>query len=403
MNRRSYTLWTILCLALSVPLSIYVLSRRSAHAVPVVRFAAFNVALNRPAAGELLAELRGGRSPAGRRIAEIVQCMQVDVLLLSEVDRDERQEVVDVLRREYLEVSQNGQTPVTFEFAFCGPVNTGEPSGLDLDRDGVVGGPGDAFGYGAFPGQYGMVLLSRHPILLDGVRTFRELPWSAMPGALRPDGYYDDAVWPRLLLSSKSQWDVPIGIGKTIVHALCSHPTPPVFDGPEDRNGCRNHDEIRFWVDYLTPERAGWIVDDRGGRGGLADGERFVLLGDLNCDVHDGGGRVEAMQALLQHTRVQDPRPKSEGGVEQSSVQFGVNARHQGDPALDTGDFEDAVGKAGEPGGPGNLRVDYVLPSREFTVAACGVFWPRQYEATFALSTVSDHRLVYVDVVAPTR
>ena len=30
--------------------------------------------------------------------------------------------------------------------------------------------------------------------------------------------------------------------GKT-VHFLTSHPTPPVFDGPEDRNGTRNGDE----------------------------------------------------------------------------------------------------------------------------------------------------------------
>jgi hypothetical protein len=38
-------------------------------------------------------------------------------------------------------------------------------------------------------------------------------------------------------LSSKSHWDVPIVIGRKTVHFLVSHPTPPVFDGPEDRNG----------------------------------------------------------------------------------------------------------------------------------------------------------------------
>ena len=54
-------------------------------------------------------------------------------------------------------------------------------------------------------------------------------------------------------LSSKSHWDVPIRIGRETVHFLVSHPTPPVFDGPEDRNGTRNHDEIRFWADYVGP------------------------------------------------------------------------------------------------------------------------------------------------------
>ena len=48
-------------------------------------------------------------------------------------------------------------------------------------------------------------------------------------------------------LSSKSHWDVPVNIGGQIIHLLASHPTPPIFDGIEDRNGRRNHDEIRFW------------------------------------------------------------------------------------------------------------------------------------------------------------
>ena len=52
-------------------------------------------------------------------------------------------------------------------------------------------------------------------------------------------------------------------VGKT-VHFLVSHPTPPVFDGPEDRNGTRNFDEIRFWADYVIPSRSGYIYDDNG-------------------------------------------------------------------------------------------------------------------------------------------
>ena len=215
---------------------------------------------------------------------------------------------------------------------------------MDLDSDGAVLGPQDAFGYGQFEGQYGMALLSRYPILEGGVRTFQKLLWSAVPDALRPAGYYPDEVWQRLRLSSKSHWDVPVGIGTRedgyVVHALCSHPTPPSFDGSEDRNGCRNHDEVRFWVDYLSPDLSGWIVDDQGGRGGLAPGESFVVLGDLNCDPVDGDSRREALLALLAHPRVQDAEPKSLGGPEQKLKQFGVNMQHQGEPGLDTGDDE---------------------------------------------------------------
>lgn len=395
---RNYTLWTAVCLVLSVPLVVYLANRRMA-AAPAVRFATYNVALNRAAPGALLAELAGGGSEAARKVAEIVQRVRPDVLLLNELDRDDAAKSAAVFAQQYLAVPQRGQRAIDYPYRYCAPVNTGEPSEVDVDGDGRVGGAGDAFGYGAFQGQYGMALLSRYPILTDRVRTFRTLPWRAMPGALRPPGWSDE-VWQRLRLSSKSHWDVPIGIGARedglVVHALCSHPTPPVFDGPEDRNGCRNHDEIRFWVDYLTPGEADWIVDDAGQRGGLDPAAHFVVLGDLNCDPVDGDARRDALLALLAHERVQDPQPNSDGGAEQAMAQFGANGPQAGDPALDTGDFPDVVGKD-----PGNLRVDYVLPDARLVVAARGVFWPRAFDPVAAVAAASDHRLVWVDVVVP--
>ena len=87
-----------------------------------------------------------------------------------------------------------------------------------------------------------------------------------MPGNLIPTPFYSPDEVEILRLSSKSHWDVPIQIGKKVVHFLVSHPTPPVFDGPEDRNGRRNHDEIRFWADYISPGKAGYIYDDGAAR-----------------------------------------------------------------------------------------------------------------------------------------
>ena len=243
-----------------------------------------------------------------------------------------------------------------------------------------------------------MAVLSRHRILAGEIRTFRELQWSAMPEATRPEGFYPEDVWSKLRLSSKSHWDVPIGVSDKRIHLLCSHPTPPVFDGPEDRNGCRNHDEIRFWVDYLTPSKSDWIVDDKGARGGLAENADFVLLGDLNCDPVDGEGQRDALLALLAHPRVRDPQPRSEGAVEEKTVEWGANATQKGDPAFDTGDFEDVPGK-----GPGNLRVDYVLLSRTLDAAGQAVFWPRDFMAASRLVEASDHLLVWVDVAVPTQ
>ena len=395
-----YTRMALLCMALSVPLVYHLATRNRVSGGPTVRFASYNLALNRSEPGALLDELRGGGSAKAKQLAEVIQRARVDVILLNELDRDDNDEAMRVFAEEYLAVSQGGQDPIVFPYRFSAEVNTGAPSGMDLDADGAVAGPQDAFGYGQFQGQYGMALLSRYPILEDRVRTFRTLPWSSMPGALRPEGYYPDEVWQRLRLSSKSHWDVPIGIGTRedgyVVHALCSHPTPPSFDGPEDRNGCRNHDEIRFWVDYLSPDLSGWIVDDQGGRGGLAPGESFVVLGDLNCDPVDGDSRREALLALLAHPRVQDAEPKSLGGPEQKLKQFGVNMQHQGDPGLDTGDFSDQPGE-----GPGNLRVDYALPSSDLVVAGAAVYWPRAFEPTFPLAEASDHRLVWVELSRP--
>src|SRR5437764_4348644 len=97
-----------------------------------------------------------------------------------------------------------------------------------------------------------------------------------MPGAMLPvdqtgQPWYSDDELKIFRLSSKSHWDVPIKIGKRTVHVLASHPTPPAFDGPEDRNGKRNHDEIRFWADYINigPDMHPYIVDDAGERGGI--------------------------------------------------------------------------------------------------------------------------------------
>ncbi|GAB4142477.1 MAG: endonuclease/exonuclease/phosphatase family protein [Planctomycetota bacterium] len=394
MRNRTRTLWTLALAAACIPLAFVMWNRRSARRpAPVVRFATFNAALNRSEPGALRAELASGECEQARKIAEIVQRCRVDVLLVCELDRDDAAESARLLAERYFAVSQDSCEPIRYPFRYVGPSNTGVPSGLDLDLDGKIEGPGDCFGFGRFEGQYGMALFSRYPILEDRIRTFAGLRWSAMPGALRPDGYGDEC-WSAMRLSSKSHWDVPIGIGTVeeglVVHALCSHPTPPVFDGPEDRNGRRNHDEIRFWIDYLSPPESGWIVDDLGRTGGLPAGEPFVILGDLNCDPVDGDSRHDAIVSLLEHPRVRDPMPRSSGAVASGRLLWPANHLHEGDSELDT--FCDEQGK-----GPGNLRLDYVLPSANLAVTARGVFWPAPEDPLGALVTASDHRLVWVE------
>jgi hypothetical protein len=373
-----------------------------------VRFATYNASLNRSAEGELVADLTGGGDIQAQAVAEVIQRTRPDVLLLNEFDYVPGDVAVDLFRDEYLEVPQNGAEAIDYPYAYVAPSNTGVPSGFDLNNNGVVGGGDDAFGFGFFPGQYGMAVLSRYPIQTEAVRTFQLFRWKDMPGALLPDDpatpepqdWYSAAELEVFRLSSKSHWDVPISIDGRIVHLLASHPTPPTFDGAEDRNGTRNHDEIRFWADYVMPGAASsYIYDDEGVRGGLTPGDPFVIAGDQNSDPVDGDSIPGAIQQLLDHPRIVDPLPASAGAVEAAELQAGANLDHEGDPRYDTADFNDNPA-------PGNLRADYVLPSSRLRPQDAGVFWPVRSDPLSRLTgefpfPTSDHRLVWVDVRVP--
>lgn len=356
-----------------------------------VRFATFNASLNRNADGELLAHLSTPDNAQARKVAEVVQRARPDVLLLNEFDYVSGNRAVDLFRRNYLAVGQQGARAIDYPYAYTAPVNTGVPSGFDLNNDGKVGGGDDAFGFGLFPGQYGMAVLSKFPIDTAAVRTFQNFRWQDMPGAVLPEGWYSAEELAVFRLSSKSHWDLPIRIGRRTTHFLVSHPTPPTFDGPEDRNGRRNHDEIRLWADYVTPGKGGYLYDDAGKRGGLKPGERFVLAGDQNADPVDGDSYANAINQILKAPKVIDPKPGSLGAVEAAREQGGANVGQRGRPWLDTGDFNDKA--------PGNLRIDYVLPSRPLFPLAAGVFWPTARSPLARLNDTSDHHLVWVDLL----
>jgi len=383
-----------------------------------VRFATFNVSLYDTTAGKLAKRLAVPGDSQASAIAEIIQRVRPHVLLLNEVDYDSTGYAITHFQKNYLSVGQNvsqspGGTakPIDYPYRFLAPSNTGEPSGYDLDHSGqAVSSPGgrdyggDCWGYGEYPGKYAMVVLSRYPIDKSEVRTFRKFRWKDMPAAQLPDNlateapadWYSSDTLAQFPLSSKSHWDVPIEIAGRTIHVLVSHPTPPTYDGPEDRNGRRNHDEIRFWVDYITPGAGGYLYDDNGQRGGLTKEDVFVIMGDLNGDPADGQGKTGIALLLASPQVSTDLAPRSDGGAEQARLQGEVNDAHQGDPSLDTLDASDRQG-------PGNLRVDYVIPASRLKTLASGVFWPENDDKLFTLVGTypfpsSDHRLVWVDI-----
>jgi Endonuclease/Exonuclease/phosphatase family len=385
-----------------------------------VRFATFNASLNRGASGQLVdhlshPEVNDVYRRQIRNVAEVIQRVRPDVLLLNEFDF--APPAVGLFQTNFLAVGQQGARPIHYPYAFVAPSNTGIPSGMDLDNNGTIGGPGDAFGFGFFPGQFGMVVYSMYPIDADDVRTFQFFLWKDMPGALlpddpttpEPDDWYSPEELNIFRLSSKSHWDIPISIGRKTVHFLVSHPTPPVFDPPVvDYNGKRNHDEIRLWADYISPGKSRYIYDDTGERGGLHPGDLFVIAGDENSDPLDGDSIPGAIQQLTEHPLVNTRMtPESLGAPEAARLQGGANLTHRSDPRFDTADFADTA--------PGNLHADYVFPRKNLHIVDSAVFWPLQSDPLFRLTGVfdqaewgpvggfptSDHRLVRIDITVP--
>ena len=287
-----------------------------------IRIAQFNVALGRDGPGLLLKDILAGDDPQVNGIARIIAHTNPDILLLNEFDYDSNlialTAFADLLRKE----------GVDYPYLFAQPVNSGTPSGIDLNMDGRTNGAEDAYGFGRFTGQNGMVILSRFEIDDTQARSFRNLLWRDLPDANLPrtsngSDYYSPEALDRFRLSSKSHWDVPILVNDQTLHLLASHPTPPVFDGPEDANGWRNHDEITFWRHYIDGTT---FVDDQG-RSQAFDGRNFVILGTLNADPVDGDGRHAAIQALLSHPKIYDPMPVSEGAEQSSSRPDKINSK----------------------------------------------------------------------------
>ena len=326
-----------------------------------VRVATYNTHLARGEAGKLVEELRAGSAQV-EAVIRVIKQADPDILFLNELDFDDKREALELFQER---LSQAG---VDYAFSFVAPVNTGRPTELDLTGDGKDYGPENAQGWGVFEGQFGMAILSRFPIASDDIRTFAGVRWSEMPDNLYPLDYYPEPALEVLRLSSKSHWDIPVLAGGKTIHLLASHPTPPVFDGDEDRNGRRNHDEIKFWSDYIDGK--GWMLSDQGTEGGLKPDASFVVMGDLNNDPVEGDGRHDAITGLIGNERVQDPEP--------------VGAAGQA-----TSDFPEV----------GQLRVDYVLPSSDLTVSQAGVVWPAEDDPMLAtVQSASDHRLVWVDL-----
>ncbi len=328
--------------------------------------------------------------------AEIILEINPDILVINEIDHD-----IDALGRGE-ELSLNLQRfkdaylkSDDYKYFYIAPCNTGFLAAKDFDNNGMVATSedrgsrdhgGDCYGYGAYPGQYSMAILSKIPLDTENARTFQNFLWKDLPDNLIPREWYSEDEIEIFRLSSKSHWDVPFSIDGKVIHLLVSHPTPPGFDGDENRNGRRNFDEIKMWVHYINGDSV--LVDDLGIRGGLSQNTSFIILGDLNAgptgDTLASGQK--SIDLLLKHPKIQDRADLL--------VSAGALNGKQAGPPLFMENRTSGRGKWGR-------RIDHILPSIDLHPIAGGVYWPDKEidkSGNARAQKASDHRLIWLDI-----
>lgn len=337
-----------------------------ARAEPL-RLVWYDTELGRDGPGLLLRDIAGGDDAQAQAVAQVIAALAPDVLVLAGVDADAEGRTLAAL---------NATLAAPYPHLFSALPNAGLPTGLDLDGNGRRGEARDAQGYGRFTGAGGLAVLSRWPLGTGADHS--ALLWRALPDSLIAA---DDPGHGVQRLSSMAHWVLPVDTPQGLLHLGIFRATPPVFDGPEDRNGRRNHDELRFWrllLDGALPPGAPLA----GPGGGAAAGPEglpapFVILGGGNLDPERGAGRRAAIRELLADPRVQDPAPRWQSD----------------DPA----EGDTTVDWPAE--GPGRMRVDYVLPSAGIRVVGAGVYWPQPPDPMGeAVARASRHRPVWVDL-----
>ncbi|WP_435530852.1 endonuclease/exonuclease/phosphatase family protein [Pseudogemmobacter humi] len=333
-------------------------------AAETLRIATWNTDLERKGPGLLLRDIAGGKNRQVEAALRVLAALDADVLLLTGFDYDHGL----VAARSFAE--RLAVIGPDYPHAFALRPNRGMQTGLDLDGDGRTGGPGDAQGWGWFSGQSGMLILSRLPLDTAAVRDFSGFLWTALPGAIPPHNMTPEALALQRLPTT-GHWEVPLILPDgSRLSLLAFHATAPVFDGPEDRNGRRNHDETAFWLALLE----GRLTEP-------PPPGPFVLLGTPNLDPEDGEGRPDAIRALLANPMLQDPGPRAE--------HFAPDPGQKGDPALDTAVFART----------GGLRVSVILPSAGLDVTGAGLLRPAREDPLAAeLAAASRHFPVWVEI-----
>jgi hypothetical protein len=331
-----------------------------------LRLATYNIDFSDKGPGLVLQSLQKGGNDQQQAVVATIADLNADVLLLTGVDYDAGGQTLAALAG----ALANAGAPYPYRLPLR--PNSGLATGFDLNGNGRLGEPRDAMAYGRYAGEGGMAILSRLPIETAQIRDFSAYLWADLPQSLSPDT--DPALRGVQRLSSGGHYEVPIILpsGKSL-RLLAFYAGPPSFDGEDDRNGKRNHDEAAFWLELIA-----------GNLPFAPPAAPFAIIGQASLDPMDGKGRAEALRTLLAHPLLRDPAPRGASGR--------VDVGQRGDAALDTALYD----------GLGGLRVEYILPSRDISMQTAGVAWPPDTDPKAqVLATASRHRPVWVDINLP--
>lgn len=286
----------------------------------------------------MLRDILSGKAPDVLAAAQMIAASQADVIALQSLDFDAENRALTAFRDL---VAEQG---LDYPHMFTAPPNAGLYTGIDLNGDGRLGAE-DRQGYGRFHGQAGMAILSRFPLDTSGFNDLSGVIWADQPWATLPP--MSDQTRAQQRLTSIGHWRIPMQlVDGSFIQLLTLHASPPVFDGPEDRNGLRNGDEIRLIHKELD----------------TLGSAPFVILGDLNNDPDLGEGLKPPLHALLNDPRLADAAAP-----------------------LPTADWRDL--------GLPPMRVSYILPQRALTVTARGHIEPP--------AGASRHSLIWADLTVP--
>ena len=219
-----------------------------------LRLASYTAALERNAPGLLYRDILYGKSSQIRAALRLIATIKPDVLALQRFDWDAELRAArafqSALKAQGWEM-QNLLAPRP---------NTGVATGVDIDGNGQIGGPGDAQSYGIFAGQRGLLLLSRLPFDVQNSQDHSQVLWAEVPQTQSTDppeiAKVQRLAYVAMLQTSITWRQHPISL-------LTFHASPPVFDGPEDRNGRRNADEIAYaaaLIDQLPHPSCCWPI-----------------------------------------------------------------------------------------------------------------------------------------------